>query len=124
MSLWNGTLTSIAYGTQGCLTDAQAETTILVTFEATSATAVLAWGGHLAFEGDWSPQTTAGGIPGSPYHMRLKDWNLGNLGSQDLSLSADAVAQVCGDNIINQTGETCDGTDDAVCTVSGSCRAL
>src|SRR5690606_9237608 len=45
---------------------------------------------------DWGYDTadvplSAGGITGSPYHMRLITWNLNNLGNQDRSLKASAV---------------------------------
>ena len=101
MTLFGGTITAVTYGTQGCLTNAQAETTIEVTFTADSATAVLAWGGHIARAEDWGEGNSASGVSGSPYHMRLKDWDctaltgkacpLGNLGNQDRSLSTEAV---------------------------------
>ncbi len=52
---------------------------------------VLAWGGHIAWRGDWGAGQSAGGISGSPYHMRLESLN-GTGGNQDRSLSADAVA--------------------------------
>jgi len=94
MTLFGGTITAIAYTTtppQGCLTDAQAETQIEVTFTVASSTAVLSWGGHIAKALDWSPEDTAGGISGSPYHMRFIDWSLTNIGNQDRSLSAGTV---------------------------------
>ncbi|NIM97599.1 MAG: T9SS type A sorting domain-containing protein [candidate division Zixibacteria bacterium] len=97
MSLWNGTITGVAYDPpEGNLAVAKSETRIVVSFTATSATAVLAWGGHIASRDDWGfaadgTPRSAGGINGSPYHMRLKDWNLNNLGNQDRSLSATAV---------------------------------
>ena len=51
---------------------------------------VLAWGGHIAWRGEWGANQSAGGISGSPYHMRLISLN-GSGGNQDRSLSADAV---------------------------------
>ena len=51
---------------------------------------VLAWGGHIAWRGEWGAGQSAGGISGSPYHMRLEELN-GTGGNQDRSLSADAV---------------------------------
>ena len=102
MTLWGGTIDFIEYGTTGNLAEAQAETTILITFTPTSdangngaktTTAVLAWGGHIARTADWG--VGAGTISGSPYHMRIKDWtgdpSLGNLGNQDRSLKVEAV---------------------------------
>ena len=105
MTLFGGTITDISYNVEGDLTAAQSETRIDVTFTVDSSTAVLAWGGHIASRLDWEYDEggvprSAGGISGSPYHMRLKDWYgetpeitklLGNLGNQDRSLSAQAV---------------------------------
>jgi hypothetical protein len=101
MTLFGGTISGITYGPAADLSASQAEQTIFVTFVPDSAVAVLAWGGHIGsridwgFDGNGDPRS-AGGISGSPYHMRLNDWvavdfQLGNLGNQDRSLSADAV---------------------------------
>ena len=94
MTLKGGTLSTFSYVSQACLSDAQAETRIQVVFTADSATAVLAWGGHIAASVHWGAGNSASGISGSPYHMRTKTWSLGNLGNQDRSLSADAVVAV------------------------------
>lgn len=88
---WNVDITNIAYGTQGNLNASQSETTIVITFKATSSKALLAWGGHIAGREDWGDGNSAGGISGSPYHMRQKSWNIGTLGNQDRSLAAAAV---------------------------------
>ncbi|NDV62865.1 HYR domain-containing protein [Puniceicoccales bacterium CK1056] len=75
----------------------QEEQLFTVRFKATSPTVVLAWGGHIASRYDWGVDPddgtpySAGALSGSPYHMRVIDWNLGNLGNQDRSLSAGAV---------------------------------
>ena len=106
MSLFGGTITNIVYNVQGDLTADISATSINVTFTTGSATEVLAWGGHIASRADWGftngVPNSAGGISGSPYHMRLLTWtlvpppakssdNLPNLGNQDRSLSAVAV---------------------------------
>ncbi len=74
------------------------EQQISVTFTATSATPVLAWGGHIAAKFDWGcadGPRSASGISGSPYHMRIKSIIVNgtpiSLGNQDRSLSAAAV---------------------------------
>ncbi|MBK8968426.1 MAG: T9SS type A sorting domain-containing protein [Lewinellaceae bacterium] len=95
MRLYGGVIDAITYGTEGNLNANQAETTINIVFRATSATATLAWGGHIASRLDWGEGNSAGGIGGSPYHMRLENWTLNNLGNQDRSLSGGAVAPVC-----------------------------
>ncbi|OGM10357.1 hypothetical protein A2Y68_02895 [Candidatus Woesebacteria bacterium RBG_13_46_13] len=95
MTLYGGTINDIVYNTQGDLTDSQAETRIDIIFTADSATAVLAWGGHIASRLDWGfdglTPRSASGISGSPYHMRQISWTIGNLGNQDRSLQAGAV---------------------------------
>lgn len=66
------------------------ERQITVCFTATVANPVVAWGGHIAWVGDWGLGNSAGGISGSPYHMSLIDLDGGG-GHQDRSLSADSV---------------------------------
>lgn len=102
MAIWNGTINNIAYvGSTPDLSDPSNQSQqIEVTFISgsnPSGTIVLAWGGHIASRTEWGFDTdgsprSAGGISGSPYHMRLKSWNLGNLGNKDLSLSIDLVS--------------------------------
>jgi len=111
MTLYGGTITNITYNIEGVLTDAQSETTVDITFTVDSETAVLAWGGHIASRLDWGEGNSAGGINGSPYHMSLKDWTLGNLGSQDRSLQAGAVYSPVGDLTIIKN--TLPDTDDS-----------
>ncbi len=96
MTLFGGTITNISYLSLGDLTASTSEAIINVTFIVNSSTAVLAWGGHIASRVDWGydasgAPNSAGGISGSPYHMRIKDWNLGNLGNQDRSLKSAAI---------------------------------
>ena len=91
MTLFGGTITGMAYGTQGSLTANDSESTMDITFWADSSTAVLSWGGHIAEASIWGAGNSATGISGSPYHTRLKTWTLGNLGNQDRSLKATAV---------------------------------
>ncbi len=93
MTLFGGTISNVAYNVEGDLTATKAETRVDITFTVDSSTAVLTWGGHIASRDDWGfdggDPMSAGGIPGSPYHMRLIDWNLNNLGNQDRSLKVD-----------------------------------
>ena len=101
MAIWNGDITNVAYmgSTPDLSNGSNQSQQIEVTFTAgtdPSKTVILAFGGHLASRSDWGFDTdgsprSAGGISGSPYHMRLDSWNLGNLGNQDLSLSVDLV---------------------------------
>ena len=120
MSLWNGTITNIAYAVEGCLTDSNSETRINVEFVPSEATAVLAWGGHIGLTSDWDPAPTAGDISGSPYHMRLIDWDIpgSNLGNQDRSLSASAIEIAC-DGIVCDDNDAC--TIDSCDPQTGEC---
>ena len=86
-TMWGGTITDVSY--VGSVHVGE-ERQIRVTFTAAVDNPVLAWGGHVAWRGEWGPGNSAGGITGSPYHMRLIDLN-GSGGNQDRSLSADAV---------------------------------
>jgi hypothetical protein len=95
MTLYNGTIDTLYYVVQGSLTAANSETQMAVRFTPSGATAVLLWGGHLGSRTDWGYNlgnpNSAGGISGSPFHMRLVSWTLGNIGSQDRSLAGPAV---------------------------------
>jgi len=98
---YNADITNITYASQGSLTAANSETVVNITFTALKATAVLAWGGHIASIVDWGKDPVTGepnsasAINGSPYHMRLKNWiingNVVSIGNQDRSLKTDAV---------------------------------
>ena len=90
MTIYNGTIQSLTYVTQGDLNASQSATRLQINFTATSSTVVIAWGGHIAAAGDWGPGNSAGGISGSPYHSRLISFD-GSGGNQDRSLSASAV---------------------------------
>ena len=65
-------------------------TSITITFTATSATPVLAWGGHIADRKDWGSNNSALAITGSPFHMRVLALD-GSGGNQDRGLSSSAV---------------------------------
>ena len=77
--------------------DSQVERRVILTFIPTISNPVLAWSGHVAYGGDWGVGNSAGGISGSPYHMRFIGLCPGmpatctTGGNQDRSLSADAV---------------------------------
>ncbi|SHN31880.1 hypothetical protein, partial [Chitinophaga sp. CF418] len=98
---YNADITNITYASQGSLTAANSETVVNITFTALKATAILAWGAHIASIIDWGKDPVTGepnsasAINGSPYHMRLKKWIINgadvNIGNQDRSLKTDAV---------------------------------
>ena len=92
LTMFGGTITGVSAYTYadgaGFAGDKSARITI--TFTATTANPVLAWGGHIASRQDWGLTASAVSIPGSPYHTRLIDLD-GSGGNQDRSLSAEAV---------------------------------
>jgi uncharacterized repeat protein (TIGR01451 family) len=118
MTLFGGTITGVSYVSEGSLTASASETRISITFIVNSATAVLAWGGHIARASDWGNGNSASGISGSPYHMRLISWTQGNLGNQDRSLAAAAVFAT-GSVVINKVAQGGDDTFDYTATGSG-----
>lgn len=103
MTIYNGTITNIAYVSQQALNTnaSEAKTSVKIRFTAAKDSVVLAWGGHIASRLEWGfingVPRSAGGINGSPYHMRQISMNtypgLVNIpiGNQDRSLSAAAV---------------------------------
>lgn len=110
-TMWGGNLLSFAY-TAVNVGGGDTERTVTVTFTASVANPVLAWGGHVGWIGDWGVGNSAGGISGSPYHMRLIDFD-GSGGNQDRSLSADAVI-ASGAVFIKKVAVPLDGSGNAV----------
>jgi len=94
-TMWGGNMTAVDYGS-GANNPNPDIRRIMVTFIPDVSNPVLAWGGHVAWAGEWGAGQSAGGISGSPYHMRL--YGLGTSpwptagGNQDRSLAASAVA--------------------------------
>jgi hypothetical protein len=105
-TMWGGEILSVAYLPYA---PGSVERRIRVTFHADVSNPVLAWGGHVAWQGDWGAGNSAGGISGSPYHMRFIELD-GQGGNQDRSLSADAVIP-SGALFIVKEVDTFDGTD-------------
>jgi len=102
-TLFGGTITSVSaysYPTGAGFTgDKSARITI--TFTASIANPVLAWGGHISTRADWGANNSAVTISGSPYHTSLVNLD-GSGGSQDRSLGADAVIFPSSITIIKQ----------------------
>ncbi len=89
--LYGGTITAVsAYSGGAGFPAGDNSRRITITFTASVANPVLAWGGHISTRLDWGPNNSAVAIPGSPYHMRLIDLD-GAGGNQDRSLAAAAV---------------------------------
>src|SRR5262249_5250082 len=71
MTIWNGTIASLSYLSEGSLTNSAASTQLSIDFNAESSDVVIAWGGHIATRADWGTNNSATSISGSPYHTRL-----------------------------------------------------
>jgi hypothetical protein len=91
-TMWGGTITSTDVYTypNGTGFDGDKSASIAINFIVTVPNPVLAWAGHIATRLDWGSNNSAVTISGSPYHTALVDLD-GAGGSQDRSLSADAV---------------------------------
>jgi uncharacterized repeat protein (TIGR01451 family) len=90
ISIWNGTITNITYGSL----DSTGQRSVIVTFTATDPTVLIAWGGHIASQIDWGAGNSASAISGSPYHMRLLTLDDVGLGNQDRSLKASGILPI------------------------------
>ncbi len=88
--LYGGTITSVSAYTLDGTYAGSSKTRITISFTASVANPVLAWGGHIATRQDWGANNSAIAINGSPYHMRLYDLD-GSGGNQDRSLQSAAV---------------------------------
>ena len=124
ITIWNGNITDVINvgSAQGSLTVDKSSQQVRINFIVDEpGTVILAWGGHIANRNDWDYGDevvySAGGISGSPYHMRLIDWPYGNLGNQDRSLKASAVipAPTC---VLPQDTEVCEGAKDVAYSVT------
>jgi hypothetical protein len=96
LTIWGGTITSIAGPTHTGSVNGNSTADFLVTFRSLGAPVLLAWGGHLAQSSYWD---TAGGgardgaslVSGAPWHVRtLKLDGSGNK-NQDRSIQPSAI---------------------------------
>ena len=90
LTIWNGTITNVAYLAEDDLAASAASTRLAIDFAALDSSVVIAWGGHIASRFDWGAGRTVGGTSGSSYHTRLISLD-GSGGNQDRSLQALAV---------------------------------
>jgi hypothetical protein len=96
LTIWGGTITSIAGPTHSGSVNGNSTADFLVTFRALTPAVLLAWGGHLAQSSYWD--TAAGGardgaslVSGAPWHVRtLKLDGAGNK-NQDRSIQPSAI---------------------------------
>src|SRR5205085_8832700 len=62
-----------------------------ITFTASQANLVFAWGGHVASVFDWGQGNSASAISGSSYHQRILQIDTTNIGNQDRSAKVGAI---------------------------------
>ena len=90
-TMYNATITGVsAYAGGVGFPAGDNSRAINITFTTSSATPVLAWGGHIASRVQWGVNNSAAAISGSPFHTALVGLD-GSGGAQDRSLSAAAV---------------------------------
>ena len=89
-ALFGGTITGVSSYTLSGLYAGNSSARTTITFTTSGPNPVLAWGGHISTRIDWGQGYSAVAISGSPFHTRLIDLD-GSGGSQDRSLSSDAV---------------------------------
>ncbi len=95
--IWGPTGTSLdsfTYTSQNVLSGSGAcSTNVQLGFSSVSggSTVVIAWGGHIASDGDWGTGNAATAINGSPYHMALGGLDGTSTGAQDRALSSSAI---------------------------------
>ena len=89
-TMFGGTITSVSGYSLSETYAGDSSTSVTISFTSSTATPVLAWGGHIATRTDWGQTNSAISISGSPYHTSLIEID-GSGGRQDRSLSADAV---------------------------------
>ena len=89
MTIYNGSIQTLTYVSEGSLTAAQSSTRLQISFTATSSTVVIAWGGHIASAAKWG-QVILPVASVALLTTRLISFD-GSGGNQDRSLSAAAV---------------------------------
>ena len=96
LTIWGGTITSIAGPTHAGSVNGNSTADFLVTFRALSPAVLLAWGGHLAQSSYWD---TAGGgardgaslVSGAPWHVRTLQMDGSGNKNQDRSIQPSAI---------------------------------
>lgn len=96
LTIWGGTLVSIAAPVHSGPTSGNSSGDMLVRFRATGTAVLLAWGGHLAQSAYWNrlnggPSDGAGQVSGAPWHMRTLQLDGAGNKNQDRSIQPSAI---------------------------------
>jgi uncharacterized repeat protein (TIGR01451 family)/fimbrial isopeptide formation D2 family protein len=111
--IWGGTVTCpTSYNPLSGTYAGDSSRSIILSFTASVANPVIAWGGHIASQFDWGAGASAVSVSGSPYHMRILSLD-GSGGNQDRALSASAIVATAP----NITTQVC--PDTGTCTATG-----
>lgn len=103
-----GTISAVSTPTFTGSYAGDSETSITVTFTVASTGSmcvdglcdVAIWfGAHVARTADWNPETGAGSIPGSPYHVALTALDGDSIGQRDNQMQSNAILAVSMANI-------------------------
>ena len=115
-SIWGGTISDVQLGGDSSDVAGQ-DQSMTITFSADQADVVLAWGGHVAAETPWGPDSGAGAIPGSPYHMRVISLDDAAGGQQDRQMKTLDTPSIQTDPVGDEESQTV--TDNALLTGNG-----
>jgi len=110
ISIWNGTITNVAFVSEEDLTNATATSRLLIEFEALDTNAVIAFGGHIAASSAWGTNPVATGTGGQPYALRAVSLDMATLTTNNLGgATGDSVETAFG---VSVTGlnSLCPGT--------------
>lgn len=96
LTIWGGTVTSIAGLVHSGSTAGNSTAEFVVRFASTGSAVVLGWGGHLAQSAFWdlaagSPRDGAGEVSGAPWHMRTLQLDGSGNRNQDRSIQPSAI---------------------------------
>jgi hypothetical protein len=96
LTIWGGTIESIAGPIHSGSPDGNSTGDFLVRFNATGSAVLLAWGGHLAQSAYWDkaiggPPDGAAQVSGAPWHMRTLQLDASGNKNQDRSIQPSAI---------------------------------
>lgn len=96
LTIWGGTITSIAGPTHSGSVNGNSTADFLVRFKSTGSAVLLAWGGHLAQSSYWDKASGGGPdgaamVSGAPWHMRTLQLDGAGNKNQDRSIQPSAI---------------------------------
>ncbi|MCK5738597.1 hypothetical protein KAH55_05425, partial [bacterium] len=92
-TIYNGTITGASSYTS-IPGSGDEDKQLTLTFTTTETEVLITWAGHVSSEADWGVGNSAVNISGSPYHMKLINFDGAATGQRDLQMAADAIVLV------------------------------